>query len=214
MAAAPLVIILVALAGYFLGSIPFGFLLAKIFRGTDVREYGSGNIGATNVSRVAGPAAGILTLSLDAVKGAAAVWLGARFGSHSAKAMMCAGIAALVGHCFPVWLGFRGGKGVATALGAFAWLCPLATVAAAVLFAVVFVFWKYVSLASVSAVAAMPLLVYFLWAPGHAPPVSIAAGTLFAAILIIVKHRGNLRRLLQGTEPQFSVHGRKGEGDE
>jgi acyl phosphate:glycerol-3-phosphate acyltransferase len=210
----PLLVLPLALAGYLLGSIPFGLRLAKLFGGKDVREHGSGNIGATNVSRVAGPAAGILTLVLDAGKGAAAVWLGAKVTSHSVAAMMIAGLAALVGHCFPVWLRFRGGKGVATALGVFAWLCPLATVAGVVLFALVFLFWRYVSLASVSAVAAMPLLVYFLWAPGHAPPLAMMPGTLFAALLIFYQHRANLRRVVQGSEPQYRFSKRKAESDE
>jgi acyl phosphate:glycerol-3-phosphate acyltransferase len=206
--------LLLALAGYFLGSIPFGLLLANLFGGKDVRAYGSGNIGATNVSRVAGPAAGILTLILDAGKGAATVWLAMRLGHHSASAMMVAGLAALLGHCFPVWLGFRGGKGVATALGVFAFLCPPAALAGFVLFVLVFVTWKFVSLASVAAAAAMPLLIYFLWAPRHAPPLSITLGTLFAAALIFYKHRANLQRLMQGTEPQYPLGKRKANQDE
>ncbi len=214
MAASPLLVLGLALAGYFLGSIPFGLLLANLFGGRNVREHGSGNIGATNVSRVAGPAAGILTLILDAGKGTAAVWLASRVLEHGAAAMMIGGLAALLGHCFPVWLGFQGGKGAATALGVFAWLCPLATVAGILLFALVFLFWRYVSLASVSAAAAMPLLVYFLWAPRHAPPLVIALGTVFAAVLIIFQHRANLRRLLQGTEPQFHLGKQRAEADE
>jgi glycerol-3-phosphate acyltransferase PlsY len=214
MAASSPTVLLLALAGYLLGSIPFGWMLAKLLGGRDVREHGSGNIGATNVSRVAGPAAGILTLVLDAGKGAAAVWLGARFASHSAAAMMIAGIAALLGHCFPAWLGFRGGKGVATALGVFAWLCPVAAVVGVVLFALVFVFWRYVSLASVCVAAAMPLLVYFLWAPGHAPPLTIVMGTLFSALLIFYQHRANLHRLVQGTEPRYQMAKRKAQSDE
>jgi glycerol-3-phosphate acyltransferase PlsY len=214
MAASLPTVLLLALAGYLLGSIPFGWILAKLLGGKDVREHGSGNIGATNVSRVAGPMAGILTLVLDAGKGAAAVAIAMWLAHHSAAAMIIAGLAALVGHCFPVWLGFRGGKGVATALGVFAWLCPLATVVGIVLFALVFLFWRYVSLASVWAVAAMPLLVYFLWAPGHAPPLAVTVGTLLAALLIFYKHRANLQRLVQGTEPRYHPRKRKAESDE
>ena len=117
---------------------------------------------------------------------------------------MIAGIVALVGHCFPVWLKFKGGKGVATAAGVFLVLSPLACLAAVILFLLVVIFWRYVSLGSVSAAAAMPLLAYFLRAPRHAPPVAVAVGALAAAPLIIYKHRGNLRRLLEGTEPKFS----------
>jgi len=111
--------LLVVLAGYVLGSIPFGILFSRILGGTDVRQRGSGNIGATNVSRVAGPLAGALTLLLDAAKGAAAVWVAGRFTEGNAAAMILAGLAALLGHCFPLWLKFKGGKGVATALGGF-----------------------------------------------------------------------------------------------
>ncbi|MGB7847476.1 MAG: glycerol-3-phosphate 1-O-acyltransferase PlsY [Candidatus Acidiferrum sp.] len=197
--------LLLVFAGYLLGSIPFGLILARILGGKDIREHGSGNIGAANVSRVAGPLAGILTLVLDAAKGAAAVWLAASFSDQSATAMIFAGLAALLGHCFPVWLRFKGGKGVATALGIFIALCPLAALAAFVLFLLVSLYWRYVSLASLSAAAAMPLLVYFLWAPGHAPPLVITLGTLFSAALIFYKHDANLQRLTQGSEPKFSL---------
>lgn len=197
-------IAIVVLAGYLLGSIPFGLILAKLFGRKDVREHGSGNIGATNVSRVAGPLAGILTLLLDAAKGAAAVWFAGRFTEQAAGAMMLAGIAALLGHCFPVWLKFHGGKGVATALGVYMALSPLAMTVGLILFLLVVMFWRYVSLGSLAAAAAMPLLVYFLWAPGHAPPLVITLGTLFAAALLFYKHDGNLQRLLDGDEPKFS----------
>jgi acyl phosphate:glycerol-3-phosphate acyltransferase len=203
--------LILALAGYLLGSIPFGLIFAKILGGKDVREHGSGNIGATNVSRVVGPLAGVLTLLMDAAKGAVAVWLAARFSDHAAMAMMFAGIAALLGHCFPVWLKFRGGKGVATALGVYLALCPLAAIVAVVLFTLVVAFWRYVSLGSLSAAAAMPLLTYFLWAPGHAPPLVITLGTLFAAVLIFYKHDANLQRLVDGTEPKYSLGRSKAE---
>jgi glycerol-3-phosphate acyltransferase PlsY len=193
------------LAAYLLGSIPFGLIFAKILGGKDVREHGSGNIGATNVTRVAGPWAGLFTLLLDVAKGSAAVLLAARFTEHNATAMILAGVAALLGHCFPVWLHFKGGKGVATALGIFIALCPLAALAAFLLFLLVVLFWRYVSLGSLSAAAAMPLLVYFLWAPGHAPPLVITLGALFAAALIFYKHEANLQRLLDGSEPKYSL---------
>lgn len=196
-------LLLLAMA-YLLGSIPFGLVLAKILGGKDVRKSGSGNIGAANVARVVGPAAGILTLLLDTAKGAAAVWLAGRYSEQNAAAIMLAGIAALLGHCFPVWLKFKGGKGVAAALGVFVMLSPLAALGGVLFFLIVVLVWRYVSLGSVSAAAAMPLLVYFLWAPGHAPPLVVIFGTLFAAALVIVKHDANLQRLLDGTEPKFS----------
>lgn len=203
--------LLLLLASYLLGSIPFGLLFAKILGGKDVRQHGSGNIGATNVSRVAGPLAGILTLIFDTAKGGAAVWIAGHFTNHSAMAMMLAGLAALVGHCFPAWLKFRGGKGVATALGIFSVLSPASALAGLVIFALTFAFWQYVSLASLTAAAAMPLVIYFLWAPGHAPPLVVHLGTLFATALVFFKHRGNVQRLTQGAEPKYARNRSKGE---
>jgi glycerol-3-phosphate acyltransferase PlsY len=191
-------------AAYLLGSIPFGLLLGKLFGAADVRKVGSGNIGATNVARVAGPLAGILTLLLDAAKGAFAVVLAARLSDQSSTWMMIAGLCALVGHCFPIWLGFHGGKGVATAAGVFLVLCPPAFLGAAILFALVVVYWRFVSLGSIAAAAAMPLLIYFLWAPHHAPPHIVTFGSLATAILIVYKHDANIQRLVQGDEPKFS----------
>jgi glycerol-3-phosphate acyltransferase PlsY len=195
----------IPVAAYLLGAVPFGLLLAKLFGGADVRKAGSGNIGATNVARVAGPIAGIFTLLLDAAKGAAAVWLAARFANESAVWMTIAGLAALLGHCFPIWLGFRGGKGVATAAGVFLVLCPLALLGSVALFVLVVVVSRYVSLASIFAAASMPILVYFLWAPHHAPPLVVSFGTLAATVLIVYKHDANIQRLLAGREPRFSI---------
>src|SRR5215475_2093410 len=155
----------IPLVAYLLGSIPFGWILAMLFGGGDVRKGGSGNVGATNVTRVAGPVAGILTLILDAAKGGVAVRLAAHFSGDTAGWMIVAGLAALAGHCFPVWLKFRGGKGVATAAGMFLMLSPLALLGSVTLFLVVVIVSRYVSLGSIAAAAAMPLLIYFLWAP-------------------------------------------------
>jgi glycerol-3-phosphate acyltransferase PlsY len=197
-------LIAIPVVAYLLGSIPFGLLLTKLFGGGDVRQAGSGNIGATNVARVAGPLPGILTLLLDAAKGAAAVWLAARFSNDSATWMVIAALAALIGHCFPVWLKFRGGKGVATAAGVFLMLSPLALLGSVIVFVLVVAFWRYVSLGSISAAAAMPLLIYLLWAPHHAPPLAVTFGALAAAVLIIYKHDANIQRLIEGEEPKFS----------
>src|SRR6266852_4119621 len=171
-------------AAYLLGSIPFGLLLTKLFGGGDVRKAGSGNIGATNVARVAGPLAGILTLVFDTAKGAAAVLLAGQFTNGSAAWMIVAAFAVLLGHCFPVWLKFKGGKGVATALGVFLALSPLAAVSALLLFVLFVAYWRYVSLGSVAAAAAI-------------------------ALLVIYKHDGNLQRLVEGTEPRFSFGKKK-----
>jgi acyl phosphate:glycerol-3-phosphate acyltransferase len=194
----------IPVAAYLLGSIPFGLLLAKAFGVEDVRKAGSGNVGATNVARVAGPLAGIFTLVLDAAKGAAPVWLAARFANDSAAWMTVAGLAALTGHCFPVWLRFRGGKGVATAAGMFLVVCPPALVGSVLLFALVVVFSRYVSLGSIAAAAAMPLLIYFLWAPPHAPPLVVTFGAFAAATLVVFKHDANIQRLVEGRESRFS----------
>jgi glycerol-3-phosphate acyltransferase PlsY len=199
----------IPVAAYLLGSIPFGLILAKLFGGTDVRKEGSGNIGATNVARVVGPLAGILTLILDGAKGAAAVLLAERLSNTSATWMMIAGMAALLGHCYSVWLEFKGGKGVATAAGVFLALCPLAFLGAILLFIVVVVFWRYVSLGSISAAAAIPLLMYFLWAPGHAPPLVVTFGSLAIALLVVYKHDANIQRLVEGAEPKFSFSKKK-----
>jgi glycerol-3-phosphate acyltransferase PlsY len=199
----------IPLAAYLLGSIPFGVLLTKMLGRGDVRKSGSGNIGAANVVRVAGPAAGILTLVLDAAKGAAAVLLAERYTNGSATWMTLAALAALVGHCFPVWLRFKGGKGVATALGVFTVLSPLAALAALTLFVLVVAYWRYVSLGSIFAAAAMPMLIYFLWAPPHAPPLIVTAGTFAASALIVWKHEANVQRLVQGGEPKLSFAKRK-----
>jgi len=198
-------LMLALLAPYALGSVPFGLVLAKLFGGPDVRRSGSGNIGATNVARVVGPLPGILTLVLDATKGWLAVWLVGRILHGDVTLMVLAGFFAMLGHCFPVWLRFRGGKGVATAAGVFAALCPLAMSVAVLLFFLVFAFWRYVSLASLSAAASMPLLVYLLWAPHFAPPESVTLGSLAIAALVIIQHRGNVLRLARGEESRFSL---------
>jgi len=199
-----LALLSIPLGAYLLGSIPFGLLFTRLFGGGDVRKSGSGNIGATNVARVAGPVPALLTLLFDFAKGAAPVWLAGRVSNESAAWMISAALAALIGHCFPIWLKFRGGKGVATAAGAFLVLCPPALLGSLILFLIVLYFWRYVSLASISAAAAMPLLIYLLWAPHHAPPMIITFGALAAAVIIVYKHDANIQRLAQGEEPKFS----------
>jgi len=197
------------LLGYLLGSIPFGYLLVRAMGGGDIRRVGSGNIGATNVARTSGWSVGVATLLLDAAKGFLAVWLTEHFTGGNIRFMMYAGLAAILGHVFPVWLKFAGGKGVATALGVFLAICWPATAAAALLFVLVVLFWRYVSLASISAAAALPLFVYTLYAPLHAPPTAISVSTLVAAVVVIVKHRNNIERLVRGTEPRIELHRKK-----
>jgi glycerol-3-phosphate acyltransferase PlsY len=195
--------------GYLLGSIPFGYLLVRATGGGDIRLIGSGNIGATNVARTSGWSVGVATLLLDAAKGFLAVWLTAHFSGGNIRFMMYTGLAAILGHIFPAWLRFSGGKGVATALGVFLAICWPALATAVLLFLLVALFWRYVSLASISAAAALPLLVYLLYAPRHAPPTAVSVCTLLAAVLVIVKHRDNIERLLAGTEPRFDMSRKK-----
>lgn len=201
--------VVVVIVAYLVGSIPFGYLIVKATGRGDVRETGSGGTGATNVSRHAGKAAGVLTLVLDALKGAIAVllatWLSE--GLVAAEALVAvAAVAAMVGHIFPVWLGFRGGKGVATAVGVFLVIAPFALLCAGVVFVAVVALTRYVSLASLTAAASIPLFVWLqklLLQPRadlKAPLLAAVAG----ALLIIFAHRGNIGRLLKGTEPKFS----------
>jgi len=194
---------LIPVAAYLLGSIPFGLLVVKAAAGTDIRKTGSGNIGAANVARNAGAVAGALTLLLDAAKGYLAVWLASHFTAGSIRMMMLAAVLAVVGHMFPVWLGFKGGKGVATGLGAFLPISWEAVVAGIVLWLLVVLFWRYSSLGSIVAAAAVPLLVYVLYAPGHAPPEIVTLGTVIVSVLILVKHRSNIERLIAGKESKL-----------
>ncbi len=194
----------IALVAYLLGSIPFGYLIVKKREGRDIRSVGSGNVGAANVARQAGLGAGALTLLLDAAKGYLSVWLAARFTGENVAWMMVAALAAILGHLFPVWLNFRGGRGVATGVGVFLPICALAVAAALAVWVLVVLFWRYVSLGSIAAAASLPLLMYLLYAPRHAPPMIVSLGTTLAAVLIIWKHRPNIARLIAGTEPRFT----------
>jgi len=196
---------LIPVAAYLLGSIPFGLLIVKASSGTDIREKGSGNIGAANVARNAGPVAGALTLLFDAAKGYLAVWLAARFTGGSIRWMMIAAVAAVIGHMFPIWLRFRGGKGVATGLGVFLPICWEAVAAGVVLWVLVVAFWRYSSLGSIAAAAALPVFVYLLYAPRHAPPDIVTFGTALVAILVLLKHRSNIQRLIAGEENKLKL---------
>jgi acyl phosphate:glycerol-3-phosphate acyltransferase len=201
----PLLVIIIA---YLLGSIPFGYLIVRRKVGADIRETGSGGTGATNVSRRAGKAAGVFTLVLDALKGAVAVEWARVLAGPSLTAewiVAAAAIAVIVGHIFPVWLGFRGGKGVATGVGVFLVLAPVALLCAGVLFVAILVFTRYVSLGSIVAAATIPLFIWlqsvFVVPVADLRPLLIAA--IVDALLIIFAHRGNIGRLVQGTEAQI-----------
>ena len=224
----------VIVISYLLGSIPFGYLIVRATQGADVRETGSGGTGATNVSRRAGKLAGVVTLLLDALKGAAAVAIArvilglevfpaTQRGGHIGSPLQflsahpdqirrdlywwvaAAAIAAIVGHIFPVWLRFRGGKGVATGVGVFLMLAPLAVGLSAVIFVIVVWLTRYVSVGSILAAAAVPL--FLLLQNVFVRPVDTFAATMSAAVvgmaLILWAHRENIRRLLRGTESRF-----------
>ena len=188
----------IALA-YLIGSIPFALLLTRRFGAIDLRRVGSGNLGAANVMRATGVTAGVLVMALDMTKGAASVWLAAR-DSSGAAIPAAAGFAAIVGHVYPMWLRFRGGKGVATACGVFAVLTPLAVPPALAVFVAVVWLTKYISLGSVVASIVLPPLAYALGSP--APAVAAASG---AAALIVFRHRANVLRLRTGTERRLGV---------
>lgn len=201
---------LILAAAYFLGSIPFGYLLVLIFRGEDVRRSGSGNIGATNVSRKS-PALGIFTLLLDAAKGFGAVKLAAYSGlttssEHLMRIMSAAALLAILGHMFPLWLKFRGGKGVATALGAFVGFVPLAVGVAVIIFVVVVLLSRRISLGSIVTAALFPASV---WTLNLSRDPALLALIGVAALLIIARHYKNILRLLSGEEPRFSFTGKK-----
>jgi len=187
---------LAIISAYLIGAIPFGLLLGRL-AGVDVRAAGSKNIGATNVTRLAGKKMGVLTLLLDAAKGAGPMLLAQAMG-FSSTVVMCCGAAAFLGHCFPVYLGFKGGKGVATALGVFLFLDGLAVVVGLFVFILLVALFGYVSLGSLAAALVMPLVIWYHFGPGN-----IFYLALFVAFFIWLKHHENIWRLLHGTEKSF-----------
>lgn len=208
--------LIVAVMAYLLGSIPFGYLLVRIFRGEDIRLSGSGNIGATNVARSGAKGLGIATLALDALKGALAVWLAALlagskynlcgdFTQHpcapALRMMSVAALFAVLGHVFPVWLRFKGGKGVATALGVFCVLFPAAILVALAIFILIVAITRYVSLGSILGAIAFPAAAYFLQST-DAMSLVLASSV---SLIVILKHHQNISRLLSGTESRFGA---------
>jgi glycerol-3-phosphate acyltransferase PlsY len=179
--------------GYLVGSVPFAHLFARR-RGIDLRQVGSGNVGATNVLRTSGARQGVLVMCLDAAKGAIAVLVAAAVTNGPATPV-AAGLAAVIGHIYPVWLGFRGGKGVATAAGVFAVLAPLALGIAAGVFVLAVWVTRYISVGSMAGAIALAVSAAASEAPG-----AVAVGAIVAALIIVHRHRGNLARLLSGTE--------------
>lgn len=201
--ALPVAVVYLPIA-YLLGSIPFGYLIVRLAQGRDVREAGSGNIGATNVGRVAGKVAGVLTLLLDAGKGFAAIWVMGQLTQNHFPSIVSAAVLAVVGHMFPVWLKFKGGKGVATAVGAYLPICWQAVLGGLIVWALVVGIWRYVSLGSLLAAAAMPLLIFKLYVPQPAPMELTIAAVVISA-LIIFQHRDNIGRLIAGSENRLKL---------
>lgn len=204
-----LAFIWIAVAAYLLGSIPVGYVLVRIFRRQDIRTLGSGNIGATNVLRSEGKGLGAATFLLDVVKGAAAVLLGAVVATPllpmipQRNVEAFAALCAVLGHMFPVWLRFRGGKGVATGFGVFLVAAPAAALAAITVFAIIFAITRYVSLGSILGAASFPVFAWFM-VHGQKPAFFVAVQAI-VALLIIVKHHPNIRRLLAGNEHRFGA---------
>ncbi|HKS95106.1 MAG TPA: glycerol-3-phosphate 1-O-acyltransferase PlsY [Terriglobia bacterium] len=194
---------LTTLAAYLLGSIPFGYLIVRWQKGIDVRATGSHSTGATNVMRNLGIAGFLATFILDFGKGVAAVTLASRLTAGDPRWIAAAAVAAVAGHIAPVWLSFRGGKGVATGVGVFIVLAPVPMGLALVVFGLLVAIWRYISLGSIVATAAFPALIYLL----NHPPRPILAGAAGAATLIIAKHHANIRRLLAGTESKVGKKG-------
>lgn len=198
-------LILVLLAAYLIGGIPFGYLLVRLTTGRDVRESGSGNIGATNVLRTSGRALGVATLLLDIAKGALAVWLADRLLHGSLAGMSAAAIAVMAGHAYPVFLKFRGGKAVASFIGAFLYLTPTPLLAIVVIFVATVAISRYISLGSIVAAGLFPIAV---WLIEHPPWYVVSAATL-AGAFIVIRHKANLERIRAGNENVFSFGGRR-----
>jgi acyl phosphate:glycerol-3-phosphate acyltransferase len=191
--------LLAIIVAYLLGGIPFGFLLVKLTRGADVRESGSGNIGATNVLRTTGRAAGVATLVLDIAKGFAAVWLAAELTGDAPEWTSLAALAVMAGHAYPLFLKFRGGKAVATFVGAFAFLTPVPLAAVLLLFAIAVVVTGYISAASILAAITFP---FGVWIILH-PPGQVTAAAFIAGAFIVYRHKSNWVRLRTGKENVF-----------
>jgi len=198
--------VLALVFAYLLGGIPFGYLLVKWSSGRDVRAGGSGNIGATNVLRTAGRTAGVATLILDIGKGYLAVWIAGRLTQGSPLWMSLAALTVMAGHAFPAVLGFKGGKAVASCVGAFLCLTPLPLAAVAVVFVTIVAATRMISLGSIISAGSLPLAV---WLISH-PPLPVVLAALGAGVFVIWRHNENIQRLRAGTEHVFSLGNRRG----
>ncbi len=193
------------LLAYLIGGLPFGYWFVRMSSGCDIRTMGSGNIGATNVHRAAGGKAGLVVLLLDIFKGFVAVWLTGIMTGANPVTLAFSAAAVMLGHCYPVFLHFKGGKAVACFVGAFLYLTPLAMLYVALIFFAVLFLSKYVSLASLIGAATFPFLVWLI----SRPSTPILAASIFAGLLMIYRHKGNIQRLRSGNENVFSLRGGK-----
>ena len=196
--------VLALVAAYLIGAIPFGFLLVKWTTGADIRASGSGNIGATNVLRATGWKTGAATLLLDIAKGYFAVWLVGRMSGDSAAWMSAAALAVMAGHAYPIFLGGKGGKAVASFVGAYLCLTPLPLAATLVVFAVMVAATRHISVGSIVGAGAFPLAV---WLISH-PPLPVLLAAIVSGAFIVYRHQENMQRLRAGTENVFSLRGR------
>ena len=196
--------IFIALFGYLLGSVPTGLLLTKLFAKVDPRKIGSQNIGATNIFRTAGKALGILTLVGDLLKGAIPVWVAIQWG-ESYLWIAIAGLSPFLGHIFPIFLGFKGGKGVATALGIYLVISPIAVIMEFLIFAGIVWRWRFISLGSIVCATTIPILIAFFRSDSQAYFIL----SVIIAALILYRHQSNISRLLQGTENKWKIDSRQ-----
>ena len=191
--------LLAAVLAYLIGGIPFGYLLVRMKTGEDVRSKGSGNIGATNVLRTTGRAAGVVTLILDIAKGVVAVWLAAKLTTNSPTATSIAALSVMAGHAYPIFLKFHGGKAVASFIGAFLVLTPVPLLASLLLFVIVVAASRHISLGSIVAAGSLPLAVYLI----EHPPAPVLIASLIAGAFVIYRHTSNIQRLRSGVEHVF-----------
>ena len=197
--------LLALVAAYLIGAIPFGYLIVKWKTGADVRASGSGNIGATNVLRTTGRAAGIVTLLLDIAKGFVAVWLTGKLTGGNIHWMSAAALAVMAGHAFPIFLRFQGGKAVASFIGAYLYLAPVPLVAVLIVWAGTVLYTRYVSLGSILAAGTFPLAVWLFLQP----PLSLEGASIVSGAFIIYRHRANMERIRNGSEHVLSFGSRK-----
>ncbi|HZS53094.1 MAG TPA: glycerol-3-phosphate 1-O-acyltransferase PlsY [Bryobacteraceae bacterium] len=198
-------LLLVSAVAYLVGGLPFGYWFVRLTSGKDIRTMGSGNIGATNVHRTQGGKAGVIVLLLDILKGFIAVFIGALVAPNNATALGLSAVFVMLGHCYPVFLRFKGGKAVACFVGAFLYIAPVALGIVLLLFVAIVALWKYISLASIAGALIFPLVFWIIYRPA----IVLLVACICCSLLIIYRHKGNIARLRNGKENVFSLKGGK-----